>query len=62
MTKTTPVTKTKKSGPKEAKGGDTPSQLIDARIKSSQIGGARRSLGRVNSERVIDAARKRAFH
>ena len=33
MKKATSAGKTRKSGPKEGKGGDSPSQLIDARIK-----------------------------
>jgi hypothetical protein len=33
MKKATATTKTRKSGSKEGKGGDSPSQLIDARIK-----------------------------
>jgi hypothetical protein len=33
MKKATTTMKKRKSGPKEGKGGDSPSQLIDARIK-----------------------------
>jgi hypothetical protein len=33
MTKTTTIMKNRKSGSKEGKGGDSPSRLIDARIK-----------------------------
>ena len=33
MKKATTASKTRKSGPKQGKGGDSPSQLIDARIK-----------------------------
>jgi hypothetical protein len=33
----------KKTGAKEAKAGDSPARLIDARIKALGVGGARRS-------------------
>jgi hypothetical protein len=48
------------SASKEGKGGDSPSQMIDARIAGLAIGGARRSRGfELSSERPTPKSSKR---
>jgi hypothetical protein len=51
MKKATTTMKNRKSGSKEGKGGDSPSQLIDARIKELSDWRVRRSLGSELSSR-----------